>query len=87
MSSVEDLTQHLLDDPRCDMRDQPRQDLRIAYINREKMLLINSSHGVSWEDIYGILFPGARVPSPCKQESPRHSFGGQLTLIRLRDLR
>ena len=86
MSSVEDLTEHLLAEPRCEKRDQPHQDLCIAYIDREKMLLVNSSHGVTWEGIYRILFPGARVPSPCKEESPWHSFGAWLTFIRLRGL-
>lgn len=70
MSGVEELEQHLLADRRCDIRQRPQQGLSTEGIDREKMLLINSSHGVSWDDIYKIIFPGARIPSPCKRLLP-----------------
>lgn len=63
---MEELEHHLLADMRCEIRQRPQQGLPIEGIDREKMLLINSSHGVSWEVIYRILFPGAPVPSSCK---------------------
>ena len=49
-------------DPRCEARPTHIEE----GISEEKMLLINSKRGATWEDVFGILFPGAPVPSPCK---------------------
>ena len=53
---------HVNADPRCEARPPQIED----GISEEKMLLINSKRGATWEDVFGILFPGAPIPSPCK---------------------
>ena len=42
-----------------------RQDPQPQGINQEKMDLISSRHGATWDEIFEILFPGAQTPSPC----------------------
>lgn len=61
MPSEKAFIAHANDDIRCEKQEPPPED-----INQAKMELIDSSWGASWEEIYGILFPGAPIPSPCR---------------------
>ena len=53
---------HLNTEERC-RRQEPQV---IEGVDEEKMRLITETWGISWEEIYEILFPGAPVPSPCE---------------------
>lgn len=57
ISSPETLEVHLLAVERCEHRQRPQQLLPIEGVCCEKMALIKDSHGISWEEIYMILFP------------------------------
>ncbi|KAG8533974.1 uncharacterized protein KY384_001717 [Bacidia gigantensis] len=59
MDNTQELTEHLNEETRC-QKQMPEPE----GIDQTKMSLIKSKHGVSWESIYEILFPGARIPSP-----------------------
>ena len=50
----------------ADVRCEPGTIQAEEGISQEKMLLISSNWGATWEDIFKILFPGAPVPSPCE---------------------
>lgn len=54
---------------RCESREPQPEG-----IDRDKFDLISSSRGASWENIFEILFPGARIPSPCKFSKLLRSF-------------
>lgn len=59
MPNMQAMTSHANTETRCTPRiAQPEG------IDPEKMLLISSRHGVTWEDVFRILFPGAPVPNP-----------------------
>ena len=62
MENMEEMTLHVNADRRCDAGPTQLEE----GISQEKMLLIKSKWGATWEDIFKILFPGAPVPSPCK---------------------
>ena len=49
-------------------------------ISEEKMLLIQSKRGATWENIYSILFPGAPIPSPCKSIHQLPKYLGEMIL-------
>ena len=53
-------------------------------ISEEKMLLIQSKRGATWENIFSILFPGAPVPSPCESRQQLPKQLGELMLNILR---
>ncbi len=55
------MTNHANEDVRCETRDPQPEG-----INHTKMAWITNRWGATWESIYGILFPGAPVPDPCK---------------------
>ena len=63
MKDMEEMTTHANADPRCEAGPIPLEE----GINQEKMLLIKSKWGATWEDVFKILFPGALVPSPCEK--------------------
>ena len=64
MIDIQALTNHVNDQIRCETHDPQPEG-----INRDKMKLITSKRGASWENIYEILFPGAPIPSPCMIET------------------
>lgn len=53
---------HANAEKRCE-RKEPQA---LEGVDQDKMRLITETWGVSWEQIYDILFPGAPIPSPCK---------------------
>ena len=53
---------HVNTEVRCEMGTaRPKEG-----ISQEVMSRISGSHGVNWEGIFRLLFPGAPIPSPCK---------------------
>lgn len=63
MPSLHEMGEHASVEPRCDRRiGQPEG------VDQEKLDHIFSTRGPTWEKIYEILFPGARIPSPCKPQ-------------------
>ena len=62
MQNTEEMSRHVNADLRCEASPTQLEE----GISQEKMLLINSKWGATWEEIFEVLFPGAPVPSPCK---------------------
>ena len=52
---------HANNEIRCERREPQPEGA-----DQEKLELIFSIRGITWEKIYEVLFPGAPIPSPCK---------------------
>ncbi|KAL2040510.1 hypothetical protein N7G274_006489 [Stereocaulon virgatum] len=59
MANEHEMSVHANEYRRCDRRDPQMEG-----ISRDKLDLIESSWGASWEKMFEIIFPGAPVPSP-----------------------
>ena len=68
MPDQQALARHLNEESRCE-----RTDPQPEGIDENKMLLITSNRGATWDEIYEILFPGAPIPKPyyVTQSPPR----------------
>lgn len=60
MPDLQAMARHANEEMRCERTDRPQPE----GVDQDKMLLITSSWGATWTQIYEILFPGAPVPSP-----------------------
>ncbi|KAL8950566.1 MAG: hypothetical protein Q9222_003400 [Ikaeria aurantiellina] len=71
VTDLQALTNHANEEVRCERRD-PRPE----GISTEKMTLITSKWGATWDQIYSILFPGAPLPSPYHDQEISEGAGG-----------
>jgi hypothetical protein len=60
MPHLQAMARHANEEIRCERTDRPQPE----GVDQDKMRLITSSWGATWTQIYGILFPGAPIPSP-----------------------
>ena len=64
------LERHLRSDIQCEKRQKPAfeeiSETTLKLLKCKKRQSSDPGEEGKWRDIYGILFPGAPVPSPCK---------------------
>ena len=84
MTSSQQLVSHTNEENQCAQRLPCPEG-----VDQSKMDQILGRWGATWEGIYEIIFPGARVPDPCKcltqilSGSADHRKIGQLKLLAL----
>lgn len=79
MTSQAEMTLHANVEERCERKEPQVQE----GVDPDKMRMITETWGISWEEIYEILFPGAPTPSPCRynQQHSRYYIISRLTKL------